>query len=169
MGARKVSIDEFGNASLILNADSPMGKRGESLKIFKDNGIYTEVLKYGKVEDELSQFIANVINSPKDPVTLIDLGANCGIISKQVLERLDKFINILAVEPLHELCLCLASNLKKFEGERLNLIVLENALVPNGIFQKEIDFFIDSKSVGNFHYQRKLYELRIPRLEESRR
>ena len=141
-------MDEVGNATLVLNANSPIGKRGDVFFVFKDDGIYREVLKYGKCEAELSEFIADVINDADYKITFIDLGANSGIISRQVLERTDKFINIFAVEPLEELCLSINKNLAKF-NRNLKLTVFQNALVSNDVSDDEVEFFVDSRSVGN--------------------
>jgi FkbM family methyltransferase len=90
----------------------------------------------------LEAFVARV--RPDQDYTLIDIGANIGLFSRQVALRIPKISRILCIEP----------DINNFTALRYNLSVLEhptslfNIALGNG--DTEAEFFRDSENFGNY-------------------
>lgn len=119
---------------LILNKETFLGKRNDEIFIEKDNVIYRSILMYGQWGIEESRFLASLCNQE---VTLIDLGANVGLISRQVL-KMNNFVNkVIAVEPRSA----------TMENLRLNLTKLSRSKEPEIILCKVALGRSDGKSI----------------------
>jgi FkbM family methyltransferase len=79
-----------------------------------------------------------------DPVTLIDVGANMGLFSRQLLVAIPAITNVFAYEPEPRNFECLVHNLASFDGE-VNAI---QAAISN--ISGAVDFYLDPRNCGNY-------------------
>ena len=124
-GARKLQELKHGNVLIRLNADSSLGPKGTVLEVPKDKIIYQELRHRGEWEKEVSRFLSESIRDLKKKsqnITFLDLGANIGLISLQVINNLEFYIKLIAVEPLPQHISALERNLKSIS--RTNEILI---------------------------------------------
>ena len=129
-GARKFDELQNGNVLISLNAASSLGPKGTVLEVPKDKIIYQELRHRGEWEKEVSNFLSSCIKDLKKEarnITLLDLGANIGLISLQVINDLEFNIQLIAVEPLPQHVSALERNLKPISGTN-DVIILPVAL-----------------------------------------
>jgi FkbM family methyltransferase len=167
-GARATQTKD-GKSVLTLNNKSSLGRRNENIFIEKDDVIYRSILINGEWGTEESFFLSNFLD---EDVTFIDLGANVGLISKQVLNLNNRVSKVIAIEPrnvtMENLKLNLLSQVKfkKIELVCCNFALgtidgkemlytevgnignssLEKGLIPNAHSER-----IDSVSSGTFY------------------
>ena len=124
-GARKFDELKNGNVLISLNATSSLGPKGTVLEVPKDDIIYQELRHRGEWEKEVSDFLSSCIKDLKKKsrnITLLDLGANIGLISLQVINDLKFSIELIAVEPLPQHISALERNLKPIS--RINDVII---------------------------------------------
>ena len=129
-GARKFDELKNGNVLISLNAASSLGPKGTVLEVPKDDIIYQELRHRGEWEKEVSDFLSSCIKDLKKKsrnITLLDLGANIGLISLQVINDLKFSIELIAVEPLPQHISALERNLKPISRTN-DVIILPVAL-----------------------------------------
>ena len=125
-GARKLQELQHGNMLIRLNADSSLGPKGTVLEVPKDEIIYQELRHRGEWEKEVSKFLSECIRDLKKEsqnITFLDLGANIGLISLQVINNLEFNIKLIAVEPLPLHISALERNLKSISRTNEVLIL----------------------------------------------
>jgi len=114
-GARKFEELQNGNVLISLNASSSLGPKGTVIEVPKDEIIYKELRHRGEWEKDVSDFLSLCIRDLKNEtrnVTFLDLGANIGLISLQVINQIKFNIRLIAVEPLPQHISALERNLK---------------------------------------------------------
>ena len=114
-GAQKIQELQNGNVIVSLNALSSIGPKGTVIEVPKDEIIYKELRHRGEWEKDVSDFLSSCIRDLKKEtrdISFIDLGANIGLISLQVVNNLDFSIQVIAVEPLPQHISALERNLK---------------------------------------------------------
>ena len=124
-GARKFDELQNGNVLISLNTASSLGPKGTVLEVPKDDIIYQELRHRGEWEKEVSDFLSSCIKDLKKKsrnITLLDLGANIGLISLQVINDLEFSIELIAVEPLPQHISALERNLKPIS--RINDVII---------------------------------------------
>lgn len=125
-----------------------VASKGSVIKIPLDNVIYNYVRAYGYWEKEeilfLKSIFENYRNSPSAPIFL-DLGANIGLVSMQLLNQCSFSFKSVLVEPLPVHVSCIQFNLAQ-EIETGDVIVLPIAL---GVESKEIEFHTEIGNQGN--------------------
>ena len=103
-GARRVKFLENGNAVVRLNRDCALGKKGSTLQLPKDDVIYKSVQLDGSWELKECIFLANGITlSAEDKnssLALIDIGANTGLVTLQVMNMLDVECDFVLFKPI---------------------------------------------------------------------
>lgn len=125
-GARKFKELQNGNVLICLNASSSLGPKGTVIEVPKDEIIYEELRHRGEWEREVSNFLSECIRDLKkesENITFLDLGANIGLISLQVLNNLKFSIKLIAVEPLPQHISALERNLKSISRTNEVLIL----------------------------------------------
>jgi FkbM family methyltransferase len=80
----------------------------------------------------------------REPITLIDIGANMGLFSRQLLIAIPAIAKVYAYEPERENFTCLSHNLAPFDCEK---IMIEAAISDNS---GEAEFYIDPTNSGNY-------------------
>ena len=150
-GARCVRIDEYENGLLILNRNSSLGRKGECVWTPQDKTIFKFVVDHGEWEIDESRFLAGQItlvetsSSSKSKVVFIDIGANSGLVTRQVLNLSESDCDVVLVEPIPNHVKAIEANLKKF-NEKNNLLIVEAAL---GETSGKLEISIDNSNKGN--------------------
>ena len=129
-GARKFEELQNGNVLIILNAASSLGPKGTVIEVPKDEIIYQELRHRGEWEKDVSNFLSSCISDLKKEsrnITFLDLGANIGLISLQVVNNLESSIQLIAVEPLPQHISALERNLKSISTTN-EVVILPVAL-----------------------------------------
>jgi FkbM family methyltransferase len=151
LGARCIRIDENGNGVLVLNRKSPLGMKGDWVHTPQDKTIFKYVIEHGEWEIDESRFLADQISrvqktqegTPK--VTFIDIGANSGLVTRQVLNLSKSDCDVVLVEPIPNHIKAIQANLKEF-NQKNNLIIVEAAL---GETTGELEISIENSNRGN--------------------
>jgi FkbM family methyltransferase len=147
-GCRSIG-KKFNNEVEILEIlkNGPLGLRGETFLLPKDDVMFKFVRAYGFWEKEESNFFVEEIQSCKsfDSIVFVDIGANCGLITRQILNKLNDGIKVVAVEPLSLHVKSLRHNLEKFNGNH-DIEIIEAALDTNSGMD---EIFVDLNNRGN--------------------
>lgn len=133
LGARHIGLDEFENALLILNRASLLGKKGDLVTTPLDRTIFKYVADHGEWEPDESRFLAKLLvdsevdGRSKVSVALIDIGANSGLVTRQVLRLSESDCSLILVEPIPNHVKAIQANLKHLRHKN-NLKIVEAAL-----------------------------------------
>lgn len=143
-GALIVGKDLNENTILKLNKDCPLGERGDSLVMAKDLVIFEGVRATGQWEFEIASFLAqDFLRGKGDNRTIfLDIGANSGLITKQVARLSSSPINSICVEPLP----------RNFQALKQNLSELSNCeLFEFGLGDESIETtaYSEKANIGN--------------------
>lgn len=98
--ARLFATLESGSEHLELIRISPLGKKGDLVQVPKDKVIHDYVIKRGKWEFDESEFLAEILNAQPPDAFLLDIGANSGLITRQMLQLLTAPRRVFMVEPI---------------------------------------------------------------------
>jgi FkbM family methyltransferase len=124
-GAKSITLQNQEKA-LKLSRKNNLGLRNDIIHIEPDNVIYKSVTLTGEWGKTESEFLSSFCNQK---TTLIDLGANIGLISKQILNLSTNVCRVLVVEPRFVTMLNLKMNLSKItESKRSEIIFCQFAL-----------------------------------------
>ena len=120
-------VGKIGQLELIkLNKTSSLGSKGDFVCLLRDQVIYRSVVMEGQWEIQTSKFLADQLMSHPGS-TLVDLGANQGLITKQVLNKLHFEVSAILVEPLPAHILASRINLSNFQHSH-SITFVEGAL-----------------------------------------
>jgi FkbM family methyltransferase len=119
------------------------GKAETTVKVVADYSIGPLVLGRQRWQIEELDFVRKACAGPAT-ITLIDVGANMGLFSRQVLVAVPAVSRVFAYEPEPENFGCLMHNLAPF-GPRISMIM---AAVSDAA--GDADFYIDPTNAGNF-------------------
>jgi FkbM family methyltransferase len=123
---------------------SPLRDRANStVKLVADRMMCPIALGRHRWQIEELEFAKRVCFGP-DPITLIDIGANMGLFSRQLLIAIPSIAEVYAYEPERENFACLSHNLAPFDC-KVNTI---EAAISDSIGQA--DFYIDPTNSGNY-------------------
>lgn len=145
-GARVVGLFENGNVEVELNQDCPLGKKGSTIQLPKDDVIFRSIQLDGSWELEESIFLAKGIHAAAvtgiSSIALVDIGANTGLVSLQVSNQISVSSEFVLFEPIPRHFQAIEHNLK-----HLSKIHMFNAgLASNG---GEVEIFTQSDNHGN--------------------
>lgn len=103
-GAHLVGITPQGNSILKLNKHYALGNRGTLIELPKDRNMYHYVRNHGSWELELCKFLAKGLKAAclqfNSNVVLLDIGANCGLVSLQTMNLSGTTNEVFLVEPI---------------------------------------------------------------------
>jgi len=123
---------------------SPLHARDNStVKLVADREMCPIALGRHRWQIEELEFAKRVCIGP-EPITLIDIGANMGLFSRQLLIGVRTIAKVYAYEPEHENFACLSHNLAPFDCEK-NMI---EAAISDGSGVAE--FYLDPTNSGNY-------------------
>ena len=133
LGARHIGFDEFENGLLILNRASLLGEKGDLVTTPLDRTIFKYVADHGEWEPDESRFLAKLLIEfelnfgRKNPVALVDIGANSGLVTRQVLRLSGSDCSLVLVEPIPNHVKAIQANLMHLR-QKNNLKIVEAAL-----------------------------------------
>ena len=106
---------ENGNTMLKLRKHNSLGGKNKIIQLPKDYIIFEHIKRSGKWELETSRFIADGLIEIDDlgSATLIDLGANTGLVTLQALNLAKTKVNAILVEPLENHVEAIKYNLRE--------------------------------------------------------
>lgn len=118
VGCKLVSLDDSGLATVRLNRNYPLGLKGSHISLPKDLVIFESVIRRGRWESEESDFFVSQIQCTKSQgrkMCLLDIGANTGLFSLQVANKISQPISYYLIEPLPINLKCLALNVSELK------------------------------------------------------
>jgi FkbM family methyltransferase len=128
--------------------DSPLfyrkspGEAPAPVRIACDSVMAVEVLSRHAWQGEELEFAVSVLGK-REPVTLVDIGANMGLFARQLLARLPHIAGVFAYEPHPANFALLSFNLAPFRGVEYVHAALAAA-------DGRLEFFIDPDNCGNY-------------------
>ena len=110
-------IGSINSIEFILSRNTHLGGKKSIINLIPDEIITPFVLKYGSWEYEIINFIKKFV--PKKKIIFIDIGANIGLISKQLIVSKVKVKKIYCFEPDEKNFNCLKKNLHGYKNVEL--------------------------------------------------
>lgn len=130
-------------ALLTLAADGPLGKAGDRLLLPNDKIISPQVISVAAWDHHHIDNFCTHLDAEKS-YTLLDIGANIGLFSRQLQLRVPNLARIICVEP----------DQANFSALRYNLHPLAERVefhnIALGDSDAERDFFRDAENIGNY-------------------
>jgi FkbM family methyltransferase len=127
-GASELGVNEVGNGLLKLNKNYPLGYKGEVIQLPKDRWIYRNVRSRGEWEFNESEFLSNGLakaqRNPLNAVALLDIGANCGLVTLQILNLSAIGFDVFCFEPIKSHAKAIEHNLKKYQNISIHQVAL---------------------------------------------
>ena len=129
---------------LRITADCALGNAGETLLLPFDKVMYPNIIENNGWQLEELGFLKDRIN-PDQRYTLLDIGANVGLFTRQVANRFPNICQNICVEADPENFRALQFNLTKLPAKRCHLwnIALSEA-------DAEREFLRDAENIGNY-------------------
>ena len=140
-----------GNILVRLNRATLLGEKGQLIQITPDSGLKKKMFMHAVHEPEVSEFLVKSINGSKSQVPIyVDVGANVGLIARQVLRNLEKPVIAHLVEPIQIYCEACSYNLSDLVSHKISIskFALGN--------EDDDSLFIDLRNRGNTTYYKKL-------------
>ena len=130
IGARKVGNSMNGNVLLRLNKSYPLGNKGLVLELPRDRTIYNHVKRYGCWEINESIFLSLGLkaaeNKSDSKIAFLDIGANTGLVTLQVINHLNSESDFFLFEPIPKHVDAIRHNLGKMPNVQINEFALSN-------------------------------------------
>ena len=129
--------------SFSLRQDGILGRAGDTLLVPKDDVVLPAVFSHAAWNADQIDFIASLIGSGEG-YTLLDIGANIGLFSRQMLHRCSAIERCLCVEPDPTNHAALRFNLRPFEYRNVSYF-------PIGLGEADgtAPFYRDRRNIGN--------------------
>tara|TARA_B100001029_G_C15054699_1_gene453446 strand:+ start:44 stop:967 length:924 start_codon:yes stop_codon:yes gene_type:complete len=136
---------------LELNKKTLMGEKGEL--IFLPNDVYLtwSLMKYGEIKYPISKIIKRNLQKNKK-YTFIDIGANTGLLSREININNKNVERIICVEPVKKTFECLEKNSLNFRKK----LLFNFGLGEKNSIEK---IFIDNSNHGNSSLSKEMMEL----------
>jgi FkbM family methyltransferase len=129
--------------NFVLKKNTSLGKKGENIKLFFDQIITPNVIKNGSWDIFIINFIKK-FSKKKQSYSFIDIGANVGLMSRQILNAGIKIKSIFCFEPEISNFLLLKKNIGFFKESFFFNFALGNA-------KKDIaKLYLDPFNKGNY-------------------
>jgi FkbM family methyltransferase len=132
-----------GHINFVLKKNTPLGKKGENIKLFFDQIITPNVIKNGSWDIFIVNFIKK-FSKKKISYSFIDVGANIGLMSRQILNAGIKINSIFCFEPEINNFLLLKKNVGFFKESFFFNFALGNAN------KDKAKLYLDSLNKGNY-------------------
>jgi FkbM family methyltransferase len=129
--------------NFVIKKNIPLGKKGENIKLFFDQIITPNVIKNGSWEMFIINFIKK-FSKKKISYSLIDIGANIGLISRQILNSDVKIKNVFCFEPEINNFLLLKKNINFFKKSFFFNFALGNKT------KNKVKLYLDTLNKGNY-------------------
>jgi FkbM family methyltransferase len=132
-----------GHINFVLKKNTPLGKKGENIKLFFDQIITPNVIKNGSWDIFIVNFIKK-FSKKKISYSFIDVGANIGLMSRQILNAGIKINSIFCFEPEINNFLLLKKNVGFFKESFFFNFALGNTN------KDKAKLYLDSLNKGNY-------------------
>jgi FkbM family methyltransferase len=132
-----------GYINFILKKNTPLGKKGENIKLFFDQIITPNVIKNGSWDIFIINFIKK-FSKKNISYSFIDVGANIGLISRQILNTNIKIKSIFCFEPEINNFLLLKKNINFFKKSFFFNFALGNTK------RNKAKLYLDPLNKGNY-------------------
>lgn len=129
--------------NFVLKKKTPLGNKGENIKLFFDQIITPNVIKNGYWDIFIINFIKKFSKKEKS-YCLIDIGANIGLISRQILNTSINIKAIFCFEPEINNFILLKKNLNFFKKSFFFNVALGNKKI------KKTKLYLDQFNKGNY-------------------
>jgi len=146
----KLPLCDVRQVSVTLPSDGPLGTQGDMIAMSLDEMMLPGVLANKFWQIETSQFLAEQGNRC-GPCVFLDIGANAGLISRQVLVASSQIRHVVCAEPDPVNYSCLVQNLAQFEDVTLVNAGLADA---DGVNQ----FYRQKTNAGNYSFNQAAVE-----------
>ena len=131
------------NKYLKLTQKTTLGDKHTIIELPHDIAIYNEIFYTGNYSPNLTAYISEFINSNNVDL-FIDLGANCGLVTKGVVNQLKVKIECILVEPFPDLMHAIKTNLSNM----LNASFTFNQFALGNI-DGEVSFYREINNSGS--------------------
>lgn len=125
-GAKSIGVAKNGFSLLKLQKSSPLGQRNGIIQIQKDETMYEYVKEFNAWSIEECIFLGKIINKltyeMNVETVLLDIGANVGLSTIQILNISQTNSPVILVEPLSQACDAIAQNLANLKSKNKNTI-----------------------------------------------
>jgi len=138
------------NKYLRLIKKTTLGDKHTIIELPHDTAIYSEIFYTGNYSPNLTSYIAQFISS-NNVNLFIDLGANCGLVTKGVINQLSVKLEYVLVEPFPDLMHAIQTNLSNMINA--HLIFCEFALSN---IDGNISFYREINNSGSGTMNKKL-------------
>ena len=128
-----------------LERPGPLGAAGDRLMVPVDSVMLPEVIKGAGWDLEGIEIVAGMLNKLPGPFILLDIGANIGLFTRQLLHRVPDVITCFCVEPDPANFAALRYNLGDSVPDRVQLFN-----VALGPWDGTADFYRDRENFGNY-------------------
>jgi len=129
--------------NFVLKKNTPLGKKGENIKLFFDQIITPNVIKNGSWDIFIINFIKK-FSKKKISYSFIDVGANIGLVSRQILNAGIKIKSIFCFEPEISNFLLLKKNVDFFKKSFFFNFALGNTK------KNKAKLYLDPLNKGNY-------------------
>ena len=129
--------------NFVIKKNIPLGKKGENIKLFFDQIITPNVIKNGSWEIFIINFIKK-FSKKKISYSFIDIGANIGLISRQILNSDIKIKDVFCFEPEINNFLLLKKNINFFKKSFFFNFALGNTK------KNKAKLYLDPLNKGNY-------------------
>lgn len=158
-GAKEIAANRDGMSILVLNKETPLGKRGTVIYCPRDKNIYVSLVARGYWEKCVSDFLGDLIrNSEKvkrnEKIAILDIGAHVGLTSIQALKKSEKEVDLVVVEPLKLHFDALIANLSTIDVAAMNNFKAFNCAL--GASDGTVDLHSEVVNLGNSSIFREL-------------
>jgi FkbM family methyltransferase len=134
--------------NFVLKKNTPLGKKGENIKLFFDQIITPNVIKNGSWDIFIVNFIKK-FSKKKISYSFIDVGANIGLMSRQILNAGIKINSIFCFEPEINNFLLLKKNVGFFKESFFFNFALGSTN------KDKAKLYLDSLNKGNYSLSKK--------------
>ena len=136
---------------LRFSKDTKVAKKGEIIYLPNDVQITWQLMRYGELSYPISKIIKKKLNNKKK-YTFIDIGANVGLVTRQLFFENKNIENYICVEPAKMTFNCLAKNTSSLKNLSLHNIGL-------GRKNETKNIFIDNSNHGNASLEKTMMTL----------
>ena len=126
---------------LELSNNTRLGNKGDTLFLPNDAYLAWWVMKYGELKYPISDYINEKLEK-NHSYTFIDIGANVGFTSREVLKKNNNIEHVICIEPVKNTFICLEKNMSIFKNKFLFNFAL-------GKENKTEKIYIDNANNGN--------------------
>ena len=141
---------------LKLSTDTTIGKKNEKIYVTNDSYQTWYILNNKNFHKEFVEKIKDLTDK-KVNYNFIDIGANTGLLTKSLLNNLDRIKSAFLIEPDQDNFFCLKNNLYKYKNAQIFNFALDTK-------DGEKKLFLDKNNKGNLSFNYEMMTLKEDKL-----